>query len=105
MQKEIIENNRAKVSRDDLNAFLNDVSGAAAEGKLEGEDLPWVEADRSVIEHFNRGKMKDWENSLFFIYNDVKVYEKGKKDEADRMQYQTIEERNFGRSSQVTPNR
>lgn len=91
-----MENNRAKVDRASLNKFLDEVSGAMAEGATEDEDLPWIEAERPIIEHFNRGKMKDWDKTMFFIYHGVKVYEAGKREEAKRIQYQTIEDRNFG---------
>jgi hypothetical protein len=95
--EQIAENNANKgITRDELNKFLDDVSVALNMGPENGEALPEIEADLKVIKHFNKTGMTGWDKSYCFIYNNVKVYEAGKKDIAKRMEKMSIEEKVFG---------
>jgi hypothetical protein len=66
-----------------------------AEGPVD-DDMPWVEAARDVIEHFNRGMMEGVERAGYFIFQGVKVYEAGKRDEVKKTENRTSEEILFG---------
>lgn len=93
---QIVENNTQSITRDELNKFLDDVSYALQMGAPEGEVMPEIEAPLSTIQHFNKLGMKDWSKTYYFIYNNVKVYEAGKKEDAKRMEKMTIEQKVFG---------
>jgi len=45
------------------------------------DNVPYVEAPRSIIEHYNRGKMEGFDKAGYFMYQSVRVYEKGKRTE------------------------
>lgn len=85
-----------------LNQFLDSINDAlqlpiaeVAENEPP-EDMPWVEAPREVIEHYNKGSIKGFDNGpLYFVFQGVKVYEKGRRNEA-RLREKSLEERNFG---------
>lgn len=64
-----------------MNRFFENVGAAIGLGPQD-EDMPWTEAPRSVLEHFNRGKMKGIDDVGYFIYQGCRVYEDGKHDEA-----------------------
>lgn len=89
---------KSTVSREARNQFLVDVSDAMAEGPEKGEVLPVIEADREVCQHFLKGLPGDWNDTRCFIYNNVKVYERGHREAATRRERMSIEERNFGKS-------
>lgn len=59
-------------------------------------EMPGVEADRKIIEHFNRGKMAGVDAVGYFVYEGVKVFEAGKREESERREALTAEERVFG---------
>ncbi len=86
------------LSREEINLFLNEVSDARDEWMRKGRGpLPEIEVDRKVIERFNRSGMDSFDETLCFIYQDVKVFEKGKKEEALRRENMTMEEKIHGR--------
>lgn len=81
-----------------MNGFLFDISSARDEWLQNGRgELSEIEVDRRVIERFNRQDMKNFDNTLYFIYQDVKVFEKGRKEEALRKERQSMEEKVHGR--------
>lgn len=73
------ENNSKHATRADINEFLDDVS-TAIQAKV-GDEMPCVEANKRIIEHYNRGSMQGFKDVGYFIFNGVKVFEKGKVDE------------------------
>ena len=95
----MVANNEAKtgITRDDKNAFLEAVSVALSDGPVDGNVMPEIEAEREVIAHFNRQNMKDFDSALYFIYHNVKVFEKGRMEEAKKLERMTMEQRNFGK--------
>jgi hypothetical protein len=62
-------------------------------------DWPWVEAERGIIDHFLRGQTEGFEQIGYFIYQDVKVYERGRREEADARDALTSEDKNFGKKA------
>lgn len=84
------------ITRQQKNEFLEAVAMALADVEP-GQGLPEIEVDRKVIAHFNRANMADFDDSLCFLYHNVKVYEKGRKEEAKKLERMSVEERNFGR--------
>lgn len=59
--------------------FLEQVATAASLG---GDgDLPHVEAPRHICEHINRGKMKGFDEVGWSIFNGVKVFEEGRREQ------------------------
>lgn len=53
----------------------------ALEGRQGLADVPEIEAPRRVIEYFNRGAQKGFDEAGYFMYQGVKVYEAGKVEE------------------------
>ncbi len=76
----------------DINAFLTEV--AALPPLQKGEELHELEVPRRVIEHYNRSAkaMAGFDEAGYFIFQGVKVFEKGKKHTRDT---ETIEHRLF----------
>lgn len=65
--------------RSDLNYFLEQVATAASEGS--SDDIPHVEAPRKIVEYINRGKVKSFDEVGWCVFNGVKVFEMGKRQE------------------------
>jgi len=60
-------------------------------------EIPSVEVPRRVIEHYNRGNaIKSFDEAGYFIFNNVKVYESGKKDLADQKDAMSMEQKLHG---------
>lgn len=99
LAEEVVENNKPLegVTRQEKNEFMEMVAEAISDGPKDGNPMPEIEAERRVIEHFNKAGMKDFDSSLYFIYHNVKVFEKGRKDEAKKLERMSVEERNFGK--------
>lgn len=58
--------------------------------------MPWIEAKRSIIEHYNKANIKGFDNGpMYFVFQGVKVYELGKR-EISKQREKSLEERNFG---------
>jgi hypothetical protein len=75
-------NSRDKVSRDQLNQFLEDVTHAIQDLNNCGEDgLPAIETDKEVVD-FYTDRPSFEAGTLSFIFQGVKVYERGRKDQA-----------------------
>ena len=89
-------NKKTGVSRGTLNEFLENVAGAMAMGPQDGEDMPWIEVTRDVLEHFNRGQMAGVDKAGYFVFQGVKVYEQGKREEAKLRDSLTSEQILFG---------
>ena len=90
------------MSREELNEFLDAINDALqlgpqpVEGEEELEDMPWIEAKRSVIEHYNKANIKGFDNGpMYFVFQGVRVYEQGKRKIAKERE-KSLEERNFG---------
>lgn len=85
-----------------LNDFLREVSvaGQVDQSDLEeGVDMPYVEAERAVISHYLRTKraMDAFDKGpLYFIFGNVKVFEKGRRDVALIRERETAEGKIFG---------
>ena len=94
---EIVENNEKQgITRAEKNEFLDKITQAIEAGVQPGNSMLEIEVPRKVIEHFNRGNMKDFDQTYYFIYHNVRVYEEGKKDISKRQDKMSIEDRNFG---------
>lgn len=65
--------------RSELNFFLESVATAAVGGS--DDDIPHVEAPRKIIEHINRGKLAGFDSVGWCVFNGVKVFEVGKREE------------------------
>jgi len=63
---------------------------------LEGEAVPCVEASRKIVEFYNRANIKGFDKAGYFMFQGVKVYEKGKREEADARDNRSTEEVNHG---------
>lgn len=46
---------------------------------IDYDGVPFVEASRPLIEHYNKGKMAGFDKVGYFMYEDVRVYETGKR--------------------------
>ena len=84
-----------KVSREEINAFLDSLYDAEMNGEREEDGMPWVEAPRSIIEHYNRKSLAGFDDGpQYFILEGVKVYEEGKREIA-LAKCQTLEQKLF----------
>jgi hypothetical protein len=75
------ENNNSKVSREQLNEFLGDVTYAMQAEEVADDGLPWVEAPAEII-NFYTDRRSFESGSLSFVFQNVRVFEKGRRDEA-----------------------
>lgn len=66
-----------KDSRHPLNKFQDDVAVALVEGPSPEDDLPLIETERAVIEFYNKGAMKQFDEAGYFIFRDCRVCEIG----------------------------
>lgn len=87
-QKELEDLQSGVVTREEITEFLNAITVAPQMGD------DHIEASRKVCEHYNRHNLKGFEQAGYFIFNGVKVYEKGKKNAADTKDRRTMEEIN-----------
>ena len=78
-----------------MGRFFDEIHAAIADG---GE-LPALEVDRRIIEHFNRGNLGGFDSVGYFVYQGVKVYEVGKREEAEVREARTAEEVIFGKKA------
>lgn len=76
--------------KDGVRDFMADVAVSQANGSNE------VEAPLEVIKHFMPQGLGE---SEYFWFQGVKVYEKGKKEESQKREAQTLEEINFPKKS------
>ena len=81
-------------SQDDLNRFAAIIS-RASEQKAPGT-VPEVEVPRRVIEYYNQRNLKGFEEAGYFIYNGVKVFEKGKREQFRNKDNESMEKRLHG---------
>lgn len=86
------------LTRDEINSFLYQVGEARDAWIARGRkgDLEELEFDRKVIARFNPSGMKHFDDTLYFVYSDVKIYEKGRKDEAKKIESMTMEQKLHG---------
>lgn len=70
-----------KDSRADFLKFAEDIQIAKMQGPEEGDDIPFVEAPRHVIENYNRGRMADFDKIGYWIFQDCRICETGKSGE------------------------
>lgn len=66
----------------ELARFYDSLNGARA--SAEPNSLPGIETSRKIITHFMRGNMAGFDRVHYFIYQGVKVFEQGKRAEAER---------------------
>lgn len=55
-----------------------------------------METPRKMIEHFLRAQIAGFEKTYYFIYDNVKVFEEGKREEGERIENLSSEERMHG---------
>lgn len=98
--EEIAKNKKSsKVSREMLNEFYDAIQDAELAGIPDDDDMPWVEAPREIIEQYNRNSMKGFEEGpLYFVFQGVKVYEAGRREEAIKRNSLTLEKKLFPRA-------
>lgn len=84
------------MSQTDLNNF-NDLVSIAVATRKDDKEVPSIEVPRRIVEYFNAGNLKGFDDVGYFIHRGVKVYELGKKLESERRDGMSIEEKNFGR--------
>lgn len=82
----------------DLDRFVSLV--AQAKSLAEAGAVPEVEVPRRVIEYHNKGNIKGFDSVGYFVFNGVKVYEKGKKEEAKSKEGRTMEQLLHGNGRQ-----
>jgi hypothetical protein len=97
--EELTQNKRNEgLTREEVNNFLNEITDAKQAWIENGRGpLAEIEVERHVIERFNKAGMKDFDDTKYFIYNDVRVYEKGTKEHAKARENMTMEEKLHGR--------
>ena len=96
---EMVENNAKAekgITRAEKNEFLEMISDAIERGAEPGNHMPEIEVPRKVIEHFNRQNMKSFDETHYFVYHNVRVYEEGKRLTSKAAERQTLEDRFFG---------
>ena len=94
---EVAENNatnqEAGVTREELNAFLAKVAECEW---VPGQPQPEIEVPRKLIEHVNRKNMDNFDQTHYFVYHNVRVYEEGKRDMSKQLEKMSLEDRVFG---------
>lgn len=81
-------------SRNELNQFLESVDIAIANST---GGIPVVETSRKIVEFYNRANISGFDDVGYFIFKGVKVYELGRRAEADKRDNMSMEEKVFGR--------
>ncbi len=81
------------VTREELTQFLDDVTNALS--TQIGGGLPTIEASRKVIEHYNKGKMAEFDVPGYFLFHGVRVCEPGKSEQIIAKDSLTIEQTLF----------
>ncbi len=71
--------------------------GAVESAKLLCPEDPKLEVAHKIVEHFNRGRMEGVKEAGYFVYQGVKVYAEGKKEEAETRDGLSIEDKVFGK--------
>lgn len=68
--------------RADLSKFLDEVQKAPFLGPKDDDGIPYIEAPLEVIRYYMGApqQMKGFEDTGYFIFHNVKVYEEGKRD-------------------------
>lgn len=88
-------------NQDDLNTFFQRIT-FAKQGHV-GPGMPDIEAPRRLAIHFNRGSMDAFDSVGYFVYQGVRVYEVGKKEDAKRRENIPMEELLHSRRAQPQP--
>lgn len=78
-----------------MGRFFDEIHAAMAEN---GE-MPAIEVDRRVIEHFNRNSLGGFDAVGYFVYQGVKVYEVGKREAAEERGRLSTEDVTFGKKT------
>lgn len=82
----IEENNKelGPLTHSEINQFLDAVTRAKMFPELkDGDTLPSIEVSRNVCAYYNKD-MAAFDKVGYFTFNGVNVYEKGKKEEAQK---------------------
>lgn len=96
LSEQVVENNKVTgATREQLNEFLEAIA-IAVSGRQTIHEVPEIETSRAVIEHYNRGNISGFDNVGYFVFNNVKVFELGKVDEAKKRDCLTMEQKLFG---------
>lgn len=69
-----------KDGRNPLNVLQDDIALALMAGPKEGEPIPIVETTRDVINYYNRANLAGFDQSKYFIMQNVIVCESGNRD-------------------------
>lgn len=74
------------------------MSTAGQDGLVDGE-LPSIEVPTRIIKHYNRTPqaMKGFKQAGYFVFNNVRVFEVGHKEELERKDRLTSEQVVFGK--------
>lgn len=99
MAAEIAENNlkpEKGITRSEKNEFLEAISEAMDQGPLPGNAMPEIEVPRKIIEHFNKSNMSSFDQTHYFVFHNVRVYEEGKRAGSKAAEKQSLEDRFFG---------
>lgn len=72
-------------TKEELAQFYDSLHAAKVEGAVTGT-VPAMEVSRKMVEHFLRGKMAGFERVYYFVYDGVKVFEAGKREEGERIE-------------------
>lgn len=95
MQSEMRKNPDLRVS---LQKFLTDIQDALMVPDIVDQaGTPCIEADRDVCEHYNRNT-EAFDSVGYFIFQGVKVFERGKLESSSRKDRMTMEQKLHGRS-------
>lgn len=86
-------------TREELSVFFDDCH--QARNLTEPGEVPIVEASRKIVEHFNMGKMAGISSVGYFIYEGIKVYEKGKREIAEKLENMSSNDKAFGKVEEV----
>lgn len=60
--------------------------------KAKNENAAEVEVPRRVIEYYNKGNLTGFDKVGYFVYQNIKVYETGKKEESKAKENKTMEQ-------------
>lgn len=62
---------------------------------VHGQEPPCIEVARKIVAHFNRGAMPAFDEVGYFLFHNVKVFERGKRQQAEARDARTLEEAKF----------
>jgi hypothetical protein len=86
------------VTSEELQSFMLKISLAQTNPDHDRDGgIPWIEASRGIIEHYQRD-LKAFDKVKYFIFHNVKVYEEGFRDMALEQDNEDVNHRMFKNS-------